>query len=328
MSADNIRVYKRNLYSTNPFGKTTPTTNAGLSGSDWGLPQIEWLGVKLEESCGVEQLLGSESEFQTGSQLQRSISDAMDMAWAKIIEDKNIDRNSFYGQLSSLARVRTPLGNYEKSSTIEETSSPPVSPDRRSLSPFSTPLRKEERTSPGRQFSSSPPQMPAPHTPDPKRQSLSNFQNQGHQSPWSSPLSSPPAIIKTPPQYPQHDTKMSHGPQSPGSSPLSSPPAIIRTPPPYHQHDTTRSPAPSSPMSLENASSESKGVYESSSQVASEPPSSNILKIPREQLQAERKAEKDVEDAARSFLGLLANCIGDPSALDPRRQWDLDLTLR
>ena len=50
---------------------------------------------------------------------------------------------------------------------------------------------------------SSPSQMPAPHTPDPKRQSPSKFQNQGHRSPWSSPLSNPPAMIRTP-QYPQH----------------------------------------------------------------------------------------------------------------------------
>ena len=72
-----------------------------------------------------------------------------------------------------------------------------------------------------------------------------------------------------------------------------------------------------------NASSELKGVYDSSTQVASEPPLSSIPKIPREQLQAEHKAEKEVEHAARLFLGLLRNYIRDLYAPDPRRQWDL-----
>ena len=53
MSDDNIRLYWRDLTSTNPFERTTHT-NIGRSGSDWGLPQIEWLGVKLEWSCGIE----------------------------------------------------------------------------------------------------------------------------------------------------------------------------------------------------------------------------------------------------------------------------------
>ena len=177
MSDDNIRLYRRDLTLTNPFGKTTYTTGIGRPSSNWGLPQIEWLGVKVEWSCGIDQLLSLESEFRPGSQLQRSISDAMNMLWAKIIDDENIVPISFYGSLSSLARVWTPLGDYDKSSTIEETSSPPVSPGRHDLSPFSTPPRKEERSSAGRPFPSSPPQMPAPYTQDPKRQSPSKFQN-------------------------------------------------------------------------------------------------------------------------------------------------------
>ena len=90
---------------------------------------------------------------------------------------------------------------------------------------------------------------------------------------------------------------------------------MIKTPQ-YPQYDTKRSPALSSPTLCGNASSEIKGVYASSTQVASEPPLSIIPKIPREQLQAERKAEKEAEVAARSFLGLLGNCVGDLCAPD------------
>ena len=299
MSDDNIRVYRRDPTSSNPFGKTTGSTDTGLSGSKWGLLQIEWLGIKLEWSCDIHQLVGSESEFQPGSQLQRSISDAMEMPWVNIINDEDLDQGSFYGWLSTLAHVMTPLGEYDKSSTIQAPSSPPVAPHGHKLSPFSTPPRKEDRTTSVTAFPSSPPPIPGPLTPSPKGQSLSNFQNQGHQSPWSSPLSSPPAIIKTPPQYPQHGSK--------------------------------RSPALSSPTSCGSASSGIKGIYPSSAQVALETSSSEIPQVSKEQDQAERKPEKVVENVADAFLILLGSCFRDrckDNPPDPHRQWKLDIRPR
>ena len=296
MSDDNIRLYRRDATAPNPFGKTTGLTDTGVSGSKWGLPQIEWLGVKIEWSCAINQLLGSESGFQLGSQLQTSISDAMDRPWSHIINDEHIERNTFYGELANLAYITTPLGDYEKSSTIEDPSSPRLSPDRHNLSLFSTPPPKQGGSSPGKHFPSSPLPMPGPLTPSPKGKSLSNFQHQEPQPPWSSPLSSPPAIIKTPPQYPQHGSK--------------------------------RWPALSSPTSRGNTSSGIEGVYPSSTQVALERPSSKAPKISQEQLQAEDKDEKDVESAAQAFLSLLSECFHDrckDNPPDPRRQWNLDL---
>lgn len=302
-SDDNIRLYRRDPTSKNPLVKlphsqNNRTIDRGPSGSSWGLPQIEWLGIKFEWGCDISQTLGSDSEFQPNAHLQRSIFDATGKPWAEILDQEDIEQVSFYGSLSALAHIRTPLDYYDKSSAIEAPSSP-AAPDRDELSPFSTPPKSQECTTPRQHIRSSPPSMAASPTPRPKGQPLVNSHSQEPHTPWSSPLSSPPATIKTPPSYPKYGTK--------------------------------ESPLMSSPTPRGNVKSGTKGVYPSSFQVAVEPTSSESATISKDQLEAEHKPEKDVEQAVRSFLSLLRTCFGNrckANEKDSHRQWDLRLEVR
>ena len=302
-SEDNIRLYRRDPTSKNPLGKSphshiNQTIDRGHSGSSWGLPQIEWLGIKVEWGCDISQTLGSESEFQPNAHLQRSIIDATGKPWAEIIDQEHVKNMSFYSSLSALARIRTPLDDYDKSSTIQAPSSP-AAPDRDDLSPFSTPPKNQECTTPPLHIRSSPPSMAASPTPRPKGQPLVNSHNQEPHMPWSSPLSSPPAIIKTPPSYPKYGTK--------------------------------ESPLISLPTPRGNVKLGTKGVYPSSFQVAVEPTSSEPATISKVRLEDEHKSEKDVEHAVRTFLYLLGDCFDDrceANEKDSHRQWDLRWEVR
>ena len=203
MSQANSRQYERDKRSTNPFKKPLQPhkdqgENQGLSGSEWGLPQIEWLGINREWDCDISQILGLDSEFQPDSQLQHSIVDALSMPWEAILKSNDLDQSSLYANLAHLARPVRPLQDYDKSSTIEGPSSQPASQDRDSITPFSSPRQRQEPSTPARRIRSSPPLMPASLTPRPKRQCQSPSHHHNPQLPFSSPLSSPPATIKPP----------------------------------------------------------------------------------------------------------------------------------
>ena len=67
-------------------------TDQGRRGSDWGLSQMEWLGVKFEWDPKPEHVLRQDSEFQPDWQLQRSIINVLNMPWKEIINSKSLDR--------------------------------------------------------------------------------------------------------------------------------------------------------------------------------------------------------------------------------------------
>lgn len=134
MSQENIRQYVRDKASINPFRKPpqihkNQRTDQGRPGSAWGLPQIEWLGIKVERNCDINQMLSPDSELQPDSQLQRSIVTIMSMPWEDILSSKNLDQNSLYANLDHLAQIIKVLNDYDRSSTIEGWSSQPASQD-------------------------------------------------------------------------------------------------------------------------------------------------------------------------------------------------------
>ena len=160
MSQENTRHYKRDQRSMNPFSKPSQfhksqRIDQGRPGSDWGLSQIKWLGVKFEWDCDFDQLLSQASEFQPNFRLQRSIIDALNMPWEDVINSKSLDRKSLYANLAKLARIKKSLDDYDKSSTIEGSSSQPASQDHHPLSPLSSPQQIQEPTTPIQHFRSS-----------------------------------------------------------------------------------------------------------------------------------------------------------------------------
>ena len=317
MSEDNIRQYKRGTEAKNPLGKPPPKQDQGLPGSDWALPQIEWLGIKLEESCDISQMLDPASQFQPDSQLQKSITNALNMPWEVITEDESIDGLSLYGQLASLARIIPPTQDYERSTTTEGSSSASGSEGRGSISPFTSPSR--------------PPLTPTLRTPPSHRQNEP-------QSPYSSP-SRPPSIIKTPRPSPQ---------QSRQQVPLSTPP--LMTPPPKgesltFQDDLDDSSDLSSPPSVIITPPglwRGKTLEVSESAVIKIPPElrqGNSLKaprnefapIPKAQLQDEHKPEDDVKHTTRVFFyWLLKHFLNHcrDNGTDPHREWDLRMEVQ
>ncbi|KAL9135953.1 MAG: hypothetical protein Q9175_002851 [Cornicularia normoerica] len=223
MSQENIRQYVRDKASINPFRKPpqihkNQRTDQGRPGSAWGLPQIEWLGIKVEWNCDINQMLSPDSELQPDSQLQRSIITTMSMPWEDILSSKNLDQNSLYANLANLAQITKVLNDYDRSSTIEGWSSQPASQDGDVIPPFSSPRQSQEQNTPTQHIRSSPPSMPASLTPRPQRQSQSTSQGHDPRPLFSSPLSSPPAMIKTPPPYSQQQALRSVS-ASPSKSP-------------------------------------------------------------------------------------------------------------
>ena len=220
MSQENSRQYKRDKASINPFEKPAQLHRnqraaQGRPGSDWGLPQIEWLGIRYEWNCDIDQMLSSDSKFQPGSRLQHAIIDGMSMPWEDIANSKDHDQKSLYANLAHLAQIIKPLSEYDKSSTIEGLSSQPASQTRDAISPFSSPRQRQEPNTPKQNIPSSPPAMPASLTPRPKRQSPFMVQDHGPRQPYSSPLSSPPAITKTSTPYSQQQVSKSTSAFSP-----------------------------------------------------------------------------------------------------------------
>ena len=198
MSDESSRQYKRDNATTNPFRKPPhPHKNQragqGLSGSEWGLPQLEWLYILFTWSCDSAQLLSKNSEILPKSQLQRSILDALNMSWEELVNNKNLDHRSLYGGLVRLARKVEPLDEYDRSSTIEGPLSQPASQDRGPLPTFLSPGQRQEPSTPDRHFPSSPPPMPASRTQRPNGPSPST-----PQSNISSSVSDPPSVIITP----------------------------------------------------------------------------------------------------------------------------------
>ena len=98
-------------------------TDQGRRGSEWGLSQMEWLGVKFEWDPDLDHVLRQDSEFQPDWQLQRSIINVLYIPWEDIIKSKGVDNRSLCANLLRLAHIRKPLHDYEKSSTIEGLSS-------------------------------------------------------------------------------------------------------------------------------------------------------------------------------------------------------------
>ena len=306
MSEENTRQYKRDKTSTNPFGKPTQLhknqrTDQGRPGSDWGLAQIEWLGIKFEWTCDISQMLSSVSEFQPDSQLQSSIVDAMGMPWEEIISDKNLDQRSLYARLAHLARIDKPLNDYDRSSTIEGPSTPTASQGRDALSPFSSPRQNQERDTPRQHVLSSPSSIPVSITPRPKRQ-----------SPWSSPLSSPPAIIKTPTPHPQQQAWKSTSVSSPtlygkGKAGIK---GIADSLLEGRGDDEVQGDPDSGSEDALDEDVRGKGKRTPHSLLPSSStatPSSEFPSISNTQLQAEHKPEEDVKHAARGFLDELNN---------------------
>ena len=199
MSQTNTQQYQRNKVSTNPFGKpprphTSQTAGRGVPGSEWKLPQIEWLGIKKQWGCDISQMLSSESEFKPNSQLQSWIVDALSMPWEDITS-KDLSGQFLYSNLAQLARIPSPLDEYDKSSTIQGLSSPPASKGQDPIRFFSSPEQRHKPSTPTQQIPSSPPRMPASVTPRSKRQSQFPSQSHNAESPFSSPLSSPPVKL-------------------------------------------------------------------------------------------------------------------------------------
>ena len=296
---DNIRQYKRDLYSKNPFAKPAqPHKNQkidqGRPGSDWGLAQIQWLGVKLEWTCPISQVLGSESELKPDSRLRSLITDAMNRPWEEFVNDKDLDERSLNARLASLARIHKPLNDYDRSSTIEAPSSPPASQGRDALSPFSSPQQNQERDISSQHVRSSPVvSIPAPITPRPKQQ-----------SPSSSPLSSPPEIIQTPTPRPHQQTGKStsvpsptpHGKGKAGIKRIAD--GLLRGP----EDDQVPGDADSGSENALDEDTQGKGKRVLYSAL----PSSSIG-VSKVQLQAEYKPEVDVQYVARDFLGELSD---------------------
>ena len=247
MSQENIRQYKRDTTAINPFKKPSQPhknqkTNQGLPGSAWDLPQIEWLGIKFEWSCDIAQMLSSDSEFQPNSQLQRSIVGAWNMPWKDIVNSKDLDKGPLYSNLSQLASISKPLGDYDRSSTLEGSTSEPAPQDRDSIPP--SPEQEQGPSAHIHHIRSSPPSMPGSLSPRLKRRPQFTLQDHGPRSSSSSPLSSPPATIKSPTPFSQRQPQFTLedlNPRSPPSSPLSSPPAFIKSPTPFSQRLSLKS---------------------------------------------------------------------------------------
>ena len=196
MDDEDTRQYRRDQASTNPFGRPphlhqNQGAKQGEPGSRWGLPQIEWLGIRFSWNCDATHMLSPDSQFQADSQLQRSIINALSMPWEEIINGNDLDHTSLYAALARLAQILKPLEEYDRSSTIEGSS------------------QRQGPSTPIQHIRSSPPQMPASLTPRPNRRSPLTLQGQAPRSPFSSPLSSPPALINTPTESSQHQASKS-----------------------------------------------------------------------------------------------------------------------
>ena len=323
MSEDNIRQYKRDHNAKNPFGKPAQLhknqkIDQGRPGSDWGLAQIEWLGIKLEWTCPISHMLSSESELKPDSLLPRLITDAMNRPWEKITNDKELDQTSLYAGLASLARIHKPLNDYDRSSTVEGPSSPPASRGWDALSPFSSPQQNKERDIPSQPVRSSPMSTPAPITPRPKQQ-----------SPASSPLSSPPEIIKTPTPHPHQQAWKStsvssptpHGKGKAGIMGIAD--GLLQGP----EDDQVQGDPDSGSEDALDEDVQGKGKRAPHSPLpssSSATPSSGFPSISKVQLQAEHKPEEEVQHAARLFLDELNNlfrqCVSHRA---PNGQWRL-----
>ena len=293
-----------------PLQRTNQKIDRGPPGSDWGLAQIEWLGFKFEWSCDISQMLTSESEWKPDSRLRTLITNAINRPWKEITTDKNLDEESLYAGLAFLAGISKRLPDYDASSSIEAPSPPPASQGRDALSPFSSPLRNQERDISRQHLGSSPMSFPAPITPRPKRQ-----------SPSSSPLSSPPEIIKIPSPYPHQQAWKSTSVSSPtprgkGKARIKGiADGLLQGP----EDDQVQGDADSG---SEDALDEDIQGLPSSSTAT---PSSGFPGISGAQLRAEHKPEEEVQHAARVFLNELnrqfRRCISDMAS---PRGWDLE----
>ena len=173
----------------------------GVSGSKWGLEQVEALFIDFQLEPDVEKLFSPESRISSTGKVGDLLTQSLDRPWTRIkteYDDEN--SQSVYNWLSSLAKPNAPESEYIPSSPLTGPSSPNQQ--------FS-PLRPVRLWTPHSTLSSSPRPIPTPDRPQFGLQpSASTFFGpaEATQASTTPPEiyaqdfmdSSPPALLQTP----------------------------------------------------------------------------------------------------------------------------------
>ena len=155
------------------FNGHKKTPSLGISGSNWGLKQLQHSHIYFKSNFEALQLLKIQNVVPENSIIADHLRQNLSADWQEILKacEAGHTQHSFspldhaLGELASLARSE---GSYHSSSSVEPQSSPPIN-----RSPFETSLEHEQKTqtapestqtpirSPGSSIWSSPSKLPS-----------------------------------------------------------------------------------------------------------------------------------------------------------------------